>query len=204
MTFQIDLQRKKKTQLLIIKHKPAYQALKLVALFFLWGGVAGTVLYATLNIAIPGWSMVTINGVLQKDTSEIIFTALHFVVLGFVMYLALRALLGNLSGRDAGGRVYEELVLMNDVLRYTFSIKFQFAASHRIIIIIPIKDIASAKYDPKTNAIQLCGRFSSDSVDDYFSGEKITPESGNLNEFVLYDYFAPSLLDSLKTKGVFK
>lgn len=87
---------------------------------------------------------------------------------------------------------------------YVFRIKFQFAASYRAVIVIPIKDITAAQYDPKTNAIRLCGRISSDSTDDYFSGEKITPESGNLKEFVLYDYFVPSLLTSLKTKGVFK
>lgn len=204
MSFQVDPQKKKSTHSLIVKSKPSFYAIRVVYLFALWIGIGGTMLYFALNTMIPEWSMVNVNGVPQKDTFSIIFNSVSFIIFGSIVFLLLRALLNNVAGKEARGRVDEELSLINDVIKYTFRINFQFAASHRNIIIIPIKDITTAKYDPKTSAVQLRGRFSSDSVDDYFSGKKVTPDSGNLNEFVLYDYFTPSLLDSLKTKGVFK
>ena len=204
MNFVVDPQKKAKIQKLIIKNKSMLRILHLIATLVFWLGIIGTVLYISLNMAIPDWGMVNVNGILKKDTFDIFFTASYFVILGSVIYLLLRVLLGNLSGKDAGGRVDEELFLENDILKYTFRIRYQFAASHRNIIIIPFKDVTSANYDPKTNAIQFYGRFSSDAADDYFSGKTITPESGNLREFILYDYFKPELIETLRVQGILK
>ncbi len=201
MYFSINEARKKQIGQLLLHQPGAANKVLKASKGVLWGGLALALILLAVNLAVPSRHLVTIRDVEQKDYLTIVFNSITIAVVGGVVSILLRALGGNLGSRDAGERVDEELMLVGDRLRYTFRTKHITPTNGRNLIVIPLGDIRHIEYDAHLSKLTLYGRFSSDAYLDYSREGFQEPASGNLSEFVFYDYFDPSLLAFFQRKN---
>lgn len=104
----------------------------------------------------------------------------------------------SIASEDISNRTNEVLTLSNGTFRYSYPLADSSSLSERILISIPADSIYCLFYDEETYRITLKGRMSGTVVQSYNSILHTTPTGGNLTDFVIYDYFKPSLYQALR------
>lgn len=160
------------------------------------------VIYMCLFWFVPNLGVVIVAGVAKKEIIPIISRAILIFVFGISLHYCCGFMLANRTGKDLTERTEEELVITDGEIRYIFRTRYVTSPENRVVVVIPLRDITSVYYNNKTRKIELIGRISSDVVEKYNPAHQYNPNKGNLKDLVIYDYFTPSLLDSLHSHGL--
>ena len=200
MEILVNNQRKNQITRAIIKYTPALHTIQIIVRLLIIVSLITSIFYLLFGLFNPTSSLVTVQGVEQKNYFSIIKNTLLIAVIGIVLSIFAHFLLGNLSSKDVNERANEAMLIDSNMIRYTFRTRYQSAPDSRIVFIIPFADITSIIYDDQLSKITLRGRFSSDVVDNYENAPLTVPSSGNQSEIVIYDYFEPSLQNVLSER----
>ena len=200
MELSINSKKKIALQKTIAQNKKSVRIILTISKVLLIIGIVGGGIYALLNILIPSMSIVNVNGIPQKNVSWIIISTSFIVAPCLIFSMCLKALAGNLAGSNNSSRVDESLSISNATIRYSFRIKHQSLASERRVITIQFSHITDITYDSKTESLEFVGDFVSEYFDDYKKPNPV--DTALLTEFVIYDYFTPSLKETLLSKGI--
>ena len=160
------------------------------------------VIYACLFLFVPDLGVVIVAGAAKKEIVPIISRTVLILIFGIVLYFCCGFMLANRTSKDLTERTEEELAIADGVIRYIFRTRYVTSPDNRVVVVIPLRDITSVNYNNKTRRIELIGRISSDVVEKYNPAHQYNPNKGNLKDLVIYDYFTPSLLDSLHSHGL--
>lgn len=202
MIFKISKKNKNDIQKKISKDKKSVRITRAIARWIVIIGILSGLIYLALNILIPGWGLVRIRGVLKKDYGSIIAMALTIILPSIVLFICLKALMANLSSSNNKERIDEALILDNDILRYTFRIIYQSNPKDRNVITIPLNKMREVSYDDDKKSLLFKGNFISDYVENYGPNNSSSETAEEIDEMLIYDYFKPSLLDTLKERGI--
>lgn len=168
-------------------------------ILFLIGIVVGGG-YLVLSFLLPNVSMVSVNGVLQKNTSWIVISSSFILAPCLITSVCMRTLGHNIASSDNAARVDEILSVTDKSLCYSFRIKHQSSASERHVFSVAISDIEFAEIDAKTEAVRLVGKILSEYYEDYKNGR---PDASQVvDELIIYDYFTPSLKETLFARDI--
>lgn len=200
MELRIDQNKKKQYQNNIASSLKSVRVIKSIAKILLLIGIIGGGLYAILNFSIPSLSIVTVNGTLQKDVSWIIISTSFIAVPCLVLSLALNTLSKNLAGGTNSSRVDESLILMGNVIKYSYRQKHHSLSSERRVLSIDFKKMDSITFNKKTKLLKFTGAILSEYYDDYKKKKPV--DINTIEEFVVCDYFTPSLTETLLSKGI--
>lgn len=200
MELRIDQNKKKQYQNNIASSLKSVRVIKSIAKILLLIGIIGGGLYAILNFSIPSLSIVTVNGTLQKDVSWIIISTSFIAAPCLVLSLALNTLSKNLAGGTNSSRVDESLILMGNVIKYSYRQKHHSLSSERRVLSIDFKKMDSITFNKKTKLLKFTGAILSEYYDDYKKKKPV--DINTIEEFVVCDYFTPSLTETLLSKGI--
>jgi|GEM_PF-2077902 len=202
MIFKINKENKNAIQRKISKGKKSVRITRGIGRWILITGVGSSLIYLALNYLIPSWSLAEIGGVVQKNYDWIFYVAVTGVGCSVFLYFCCRALAGNLGSSNNAERIEESLILDKDILRYTFRIIHQSNPRDRNVITLPLKNIQQVQYTTDTKSLIFKGSFLSDYVEDYSINNTSSGTAEEIDEMIIYDYFKPSLFDTLKENGV--
>lgn len=200
MEFRIEQTKKKQYQKNIAGSLKSVRIIKAIAKILLLIGIVGGGLYAILNYIMPTLSIVTVNGVPQKDISWIIISTSFIVAPCLILSLALNTLSKNLAGGTNSARVDESLILTGSTIKYSYRQKHHSLSSERRVLSIDFNKMDSIVYDEKTHLLKFTGEILSEYYDDYKKRKPV--DINTLEEFVICDYFTPSLTEALLSKGI--
>ena len=200
MELSVNTKKKTTLQKAIACNKKSVRIIMMISKVLLLVGIIGGGLYALLNRLVPGLSMVTVNGVSQKDIGWIIISTSFIVAPCLIFSVCLKALANNLASSNNSARVDESLLIADNKIRYSFRIKHQSASSERIVITVDFSKIHSVTFDDATGMLCFVGKILSEYFDDYRNKKPVN--TTELDEFMICDYFTPSLKETLKSKGV--
>ena len=116
------------------------------------------------------------------------------IVIG-MFAIILKLLLKSLAGKTINERIDEGLFIENDILTYGYRLKMQSYRSERVLVTIPLNDCRYS-IDKTKKEIKFTGKIFSQFYTDYSKNE-INGKGDYINEFILYDYFSPSLINFL-------
>lgn len=200
MELSVNSKKKVEVQNAIARNKKSVRIIVGISKILLLIGIVGGGIYALANIFIPSLSIVNVNGVPHKDSTWIIVSTSFIVAPCLILSLCLKVLAGNLAGVDNSARVDESLLISDESIRYSFRLKYQSLSSERRVVTIPFSRITGISHDSETEALELDGNFVSEYFDDYTNPAPV--DTAQLTQFVIYDYFSPSLKETLLTKGI--
>lgn len=200
MELRIDQRKKNLYQKNIARSIKSVRIIKVIAKILLMIGIIGGGVYAILNFTMPSLSIVTVNGIPQKDTSWIIISTSFIVAPCLILSLTLSTLSKNLAGGTNSSRVDESIVLTEKIMKYSFRQKHQSLSSERRVLTFDFSKISSITFDEKTKLLKLSGEILSEYYDDY--KKKNPVDINTLGEFVICDYFSPSLTETLLSKSI--
>lgn len=200
MELYIDAKKKIALQKAIAHNIRSVRIIMMISKVLLLVGIIGGGLYALLNGLMPGLSMVTVNGVPQKDIGWIIISTSFIVAPCLIFSACLKALANNLASGNNAARVDESLLIADNKIRYSFRIKYQSTSSERRVITVDFSKIRDLTFDDTTGILHFTGEILSEYFDDYRNQNPV--HTADLDEFMICDYFTPSLKETLKSKGV--
>lgn len=200
MELSVNSKKKEALQKDIAQNKKSVRVIMMISKILLFVGIIGGGCYAILNWLMPNLSMVSVNGVSQKDTSWIFISTLFIVAPCLVISVCLKALANNIASINNSERVDETLKVSDNKIRYSFRIKYQSTSSERRVITINFSDINSIQFNEDTRGIDFVGNILSEYFDDYENNKPNDTEK--LQKFMIYDYFKPSLMDTLQSNGI--
>lgn len=135
-----------------------------------------------------------LTNLLVEEPIRPLATSLECLLVFFGLATWASVLLAHrIANRNLGERVDEELTLEGDVLHYSFRIRYRSNYGRARNVIIPLDNIRSCYAEPSLGRLSLRGTFSGDYFARTEGSLSAVPSEGNLNDFVLYDYFTPSL-----------
>ena len=200
MEFRIEQTKKKQYQKNIAGSLKSVRIIKAIAKILLLIGIVGGGLYAILNYIMPTLSIVTVNGVPQKDISWIIISTSFIVAPCLILSLALNTLSKNLAGGTNSARVDESLILTGSTIKYSYRQKHHSLSSERRVLSIDFNKMDSIVYDEKTHLLKFTGEILSEYYDDYKKRKPV--DINTLEEFVICDYFTPSLTEACSLRAL--
>ena len=132
---------------------------------------------------------------------NLIIWAVGLLLYGDFIHLIIKLIVMKFAERDLLEREKEELTIDHNEILYTFEMpdhtkntKNQHRHfTNKVVISIPLRNIAFINYEPEFKRIQFVGRFSSNFWLSPEEDDSLTPSDSNMENFTLYDYFTPTL-----------
>lgn len=202
MIFKVNEKLKNEVITQVIESSGGLRTLAKCVKFAIPVAIIIAVIYACLFWFVPDLGVVIVAGVAKKEIVPIISRAILILVFGIILHYCCGFMITNRTSKDLTERTEEELAIADGEIRYIFRTRYVTSPDNRVIVVIPLRNITSVNYNNKTRKIELVGRISSDVVEKYNPARQYNPSKGNLKDLVIYDYFTPSLLDSLRSHGL--
>ena len=158
------------------------------------------------TIAFPIYCIVTGNLVsTNMRTGELSYFLVAmstniFAGMGFTAVLLIYVLRKRLEHVFIGGRIDEEIDIIDDKLFYTFRIKYQTPADERNVVIIDLNRIDNLNYNEKLHEISIDGMMIEKVIKASKDAHKINISKMTDSKITINDYFTPSLFEILKSK----
>lgn len=200
MELLVNKEKKSALQEQIAKSKRSVRIIKTISRALLYIGLLCGILYLVINFISPSLSMVTVNGIQQKDVSWIIISTSFILAPCLILSVCLKVLTNNLAGSNNSARVDEKLILKDDVLIYSYRYKYQSTPSERNVITINFSDIKNINFKDRTSCIEFVGDFTHDYYEDYRNDNPANTSCITL--LVIHDYFEPSLKEKLVNREI--
>lgn len=148
-----------------------------------------------------------IFGISNDDYKKLELFGIIFVV-SFIKAIMLGTVVKNLASHWIQDRLNEKLWMDENALYHFQQVAFAAGLNSRnadstgYTFVLPFSSIKNVKYDEKSRRIE----FLTDGTGYHYSdvSRKIVDREWPLNEYeaIFYDYFEPSLIDTLKSKGI--
>lgn len=200
--YRVDEKLKAKVIQLVIDNNCGLRTLAKCEKYSIPIAIVLALIYVSLFFLFPSFGEVIVAGESKKEIVPIISRAVLILVFGFVTHYCCGLMLNNRVSKDLTERTDEEINIKNRELRYVFRTRYVTAYDNRIIVVIPFAHLTEVNYNENTRKIEFVGRISSDLVEKYTPENVYNPNEGNLDKLILYDYFAPKLVDSLREYGL--
>jgi len=200
MELSVNNKKKKNLQKPIAESQKTVKTILTISRLVLVIGIIGTLIYLIVNIISPTMSMVNVNGVIKKDYWWIWTASLLILTPTLLIPAFLKVLANNLAGVNTSSRVDESLILSDKNLYYAFRTKHQTLSSERRVFEVEFSKINYVKFDKKTCGLEFFGDFVTKYYTDYTTKELAAEE--NIDSIIIYDYFSPSLKETLISKGI--
>ena len=143
----------------------------------------------------------------NNDYEKLEIFGIVFVVT-FILAIILSAVVKNLASHWIQDRLNEKLWMDENALYHFQQVAFAAGLNSRnadstgYTFVMPLSSIRNVKYDERSRRIE----FLADGTGYHYSDvrKQIVDREWPLNEYeaIFYDYFEPSLIDTLKTKGI--
>ena len=143
----------------------------------------------------------------NNDYEKLEIFGIVFVVT-FILAIILSAVVKNLASHWIQDRLNEKLWMDDNALYHFQQVAFAAGLNSRnadstgYTFVMPLSSIRNVKYDERSRRIE----FLADGTGYHYSDvrKQIVDREWSLNEYeaIFYDYFEPSLIDTLKTKGI--
>lgn len=202
MNLLIDYKEKKAITQLVIKHtnhlrkmQVGASILKVLIVFIAIG-------YIGMNILLPNMNVVNVGGIPTKDYFNIVKNIFLIFALGLLFLMVLKLMLAKLASVNLNERVQEVMSIEGNILQYSFRTKFESDMETRIIIKIPLQVITLAIYDSAVRKLTFKGNILCYYVENYNEEKFKKTKPSKLEEFIIYDYFHPTLLSCLQENGL--
>lgn len=202
MILSISKQKKEEVVHSVIQNRSGLRLLAKCAKLSMPVALSVIMVYLLIQFLLPAFGAQGAAGIQKVNVAFIVSNVVLILVFGVVARLIFRLLVGNRTSLDLLERVDESLKLEAEVFHYEFRTRYHSSGDSRIIVEIPIRDLRDVQYDAKLCKLTFHGRMSSKVVEKYDPAEPNHPDSGNLNELTIYDYFEPSLMQTLSAKGL--
>lgn len=159
----------------------------------LYGGIGLALIYASLNIFIPSWTL--INDIENIKNYDIIAFFMNCLVATGVLYFVwAKALAGNLASVNNMERVDENIEIDGDVLRYTCRERYHSHRLDRDVIEFNIKEINEIEYDAEMKSITFRGKILYERMENYREDAKLGENAEVIEEILIYDYFETGII----------
>lgn len=163
--------------------------------------VAAGAIYALLNIFVPSWGLVDLNGVMVKDYLDIILNTGILIVVGLCLFLFMRVFRNQIAGLNSNERIDEQLTFENDELIYVYRVKYQSQPTERIIVKLPLREMKRIIIEKNYKRIVFEGLMYGDNISVENGNNEVVLEDEENGIFTIYDYFEPSLEKILRENG---
>lgn len=205
MEFKINEEKKNEIGKFLSQQKKSIKIINFIAKLILVSGISGTVIYAILSIFIEtDWIMTFAGGYWHKSYSNLVINSVWTIFEVGALWLMLQALKWNLAGANNQERVDEQLFLEEDELTYLFRVEYQSWGNDRILWRFKLKDMNNVKLDRSTNKLIITGKMDAKYLELTKEEEDVMLDSDKVieGEAIIHDYFEPSLIETLRNKGV--
>lgn len=202
MRIQINHKKKKELTKLAGTRKKSVCIVGKIEHILYFISVFGTLLFVIVALTNKQMLMEEVRGVVRKQYFFVsLYATIIFSVTLFWGVLA-HFLKLNLQSANTEERIDEKLVLTEENLVYSFRIKYQSRANDRLLVLIPLDKIQKIDNYQNEGKLSIWGTVMSDyrEVSQLDNLENLQ-DSYN-GEFIIYDYFRPSLLECLKKSGL--
>lgn len=147
-----------------------------------------------------------------NDVTDTDFGKKNMMILFFIIgtvdiilvfgYVVTRIVIKRITGRYISERVNETLLIRNDCFEYGYQNYVGSANGDRVVVRIPFSCISKIIYSNTTKEIVFTGKYSSKYYEDYKTETTRADDQLFLNDFIIFDYFEPSLIDYLVDMGL--
>ncbi len=195
----VNKELKKRINKIIIEQNSCLKRVNNISKIVTVGLIMLCIVYAILCLVIPDYAVVRVRGNLQKNYYSIITNSVVLLIFSAVIRVWIITFINNRASKDCMERVNEEIIFSASGIEYFFRIKYHSQAGKRVVVHLESNDIEQIKYDEALRKLKFNGRFKVSNVDfnnNFVSGTKI------VDDFVVYDYFEPSIYDYLKRKDI--
>lgn len=204
MELSVDPNKKKELTKTVIQSTKRLYSIKIISRISVLLGLISGILFCLTNFLISDLGTVNIRGVMTKDIAHIISTSVLIIIIGIFIGVALHYLLKNLSGKNIDERVEESCIFSENSLIYSFRVKYHSTPSSKVVITVPFKDVTTIDYDSTLHKVTIKGNVIYTYFENYAKGIKSNNRDFNVNKWIIYDYFTPSLCEALRSYEIRK
>lgn len=202
MLFKVDEKAKILIDSKIAASKKSVRIVLKIGKGILYGVIGFAIIYLSLNIFIPSWSLVNSWGNIEKNYGLINLVVYILALPNAIWYIFAKALAANLASAHNMERIDEELEIDEDVLRYTCRERYHSYHLDRDVIEFNIKEMDEIDYDAEMKAITFRGKILYEHKENYKKGAELGENAEVIEEFFIYDYFTPGLYSEImKIRG---
>lgn len=123
------------------------------------------------------------------------------IVLAF-LYLIIKITTKRISGRNISERINETLLIKNDCIEYGYQNYAGAVDGDRVIVQLPFRYINKITYNNTTKKTVFMGKYTSKYYEDYKIKTTRADDTLFSDDFIIFDYFEPSLIDALRKTGL--
>lgn len=179
----------------LIRIDPRLRKLTIFSRIILLAGIIVAAVYCGMCLVLPDIATITVNGVESKDIVHIIFRTMTIVIFGVLGSCAVKAVVFNLASKDIKERINEELIVEKQSMQYIFRVRNTMSKKKRIIIYVEFSCVDHLIYNPLLKKMVIVGGIQVGTINDYGNRPIMLASRYNMDEFVIYDYFEPNLLN---------
>lgn len=152
------------------------------------------------------------NAFIVNDVTDTDFGKKNMMLLYFILgtvdiiflfgYMVIRIATNRITGKNISERVNETLLIKNDCIEYGYQNYAGSVDGDRVVVQIPFRYISKITYTNTTKEIVFKGKYSSKYYEDYKTKETRADDKLFSDDFIIFDYFEPSLINSLGKVGL--
>lgn len=203
MIFKVDEVLKKEINEVVVVKRTSVKVMRVIEVINLIIGAVVLPIGALLAYLIPGVFMETgPYDVIRKSMDTIFITFVLPMCAPLLISLFVYVLRKVFTASLIGNRTNEVLEIQDDMLIYSYRIKHNQSPMGQGIITMNIDNIDFVTYTEKSKQIVIDGLMSSQSVDFTSTNEEVSLVEPEPYAFGLFDYFQPSLVEELASRGV--
>ena len=136
-----------------------------------------------------------------KDYFEIISIAGFILLMFFLVTLIIRTVMLNFTIENTKRRINESLIFDSDIIIYSYQRFLQSSTNDRVEVIIPVTEVL-IRYNNHLSKFTFTGRIASTYYYVYGDPSSDKIEEEKEQDFIIFDYFEPSLYTFLKAQAI--
>lgn len=160
-------------------------------------GIVAAIAYFLVNIAINSWSISYSTGAPKTPYGTVIVASLAILGVGALIFGVIQSVVYTKAGKDITTRHNEIIEMDGQDIRYTYTAKKN--SAEKGVTVIPLREIV-VRYEPKARKLEMYGPMKVNHIKQIDGKQKSS--ASELSEFVIYDYFDPSLHLALQKSAV--
>ena len=152
------------------------------------------------------------NAFIVRDVTDSDFGKKNMMLLFFILgtgdiiltflCLVLKITTNRISGRNISERINETLLIKNDCIEYGYQNYAGSIGGDRVVVQIPFRYIKKIIFNNATKETVFKGKYTSKYYEDYKTKTTRADDTLFSDDFIIFDYFEPSLVNSLRKVGL--
>lgn len=198
ITLLPDLSMKHLIKETIVRESSALNIIRYLSRCLLVAGIIGSIAYVLFTLRLNSWMSNSAGKVMNVEIVPLVFAAVIIAALGVVAFFVLRYIVSVVSGRYISNRTNEKLTLNENELRYSYTTG-SMSDNERTTVVIKLEKTKAVSYN------KVFHKFSFNGYQQHYTnlgGNKTAASKNERGKFVIYDYFKPSMYQTVKQLGV--